>query len=489
MIVNTEQYMLISMLSKGHGNLFVVGDPDQTIYEWRGAKPEFLVDFHKKFTDVKTIIMDRNYRSTPQILNVGNSIIKNNKMRIEKDMFTKNPGGPVVTHFHGLSEEEETKWIIQKIKKLVFSGASLHDFSVLYRANFLSRSIEQALIKESIDYVVYSGVKFFDRQEIKTIIAYLKMLTGGDDISFLRTVNFPRRGVGRKKITFLKQAAEEAEILLYEALKLNSRDPVMLGSACGEYIKLIEKMKGQKDNICISELTRNLLNESGYMEFYRRDGDNTRLDNIAEFMTSLISYEQTAGEDIELYEYLQELSLYTDADVGEARNRVKLMTIHVAKGLEFPYVFLIGMSEDILPNARAMQERKLKALEEERRLAYVAVTRAEKELFLTESEGTGHGGSFKYPSRFLLEIKEEMIVREGKLDPELLEKTRTRVKTGMRIAGSGYFTAGDTIIHPVWDEGTVVKVNPNKGEYVIKFEEPDVVRHIRMKYRLMLKKI
>jgi DNA helicase-2/ATP-dependent DNA helicase PcrA len=484
-----KQYALASMLSKGHGNLFVVGDPDQTIYEWRGANPEFIVDFHKNFPDVRTIIMNRNYRSTPEILNVGNSIIKHNKMRVDKDMYTKNPKGPIVTHFHAVTEEEETKWIVRKIKKLVGAGASLHDFAILYRANFLSRAIEQAFIKENIDYVVYSGVKFFDRQEIKGIIAYLKMLTIGDDISFLRTVNFPRRGVGRKKIAFLKSRAEEDECSMYDALKNYSRNPAMLGSACGEYIKLIEKMKVRKDETDISELTRDLLNESGFMEFYRRDGDNNRLDNIAEFMTSMIAYEQTAGEYVKLDEYLQELSLYTDADVGNEKNRIKLMTIHVAKGLEFPYVFLYGLSEDILPNARAMQERKLKALEEERRLAYVAVTRAEKELFLTESEGTGHGGAYKYPSRFLLEIKENMIVREGKLDPELLEKTKRRVKAGLQIAKSGYFIAGDIVIHPVWNEGTVIRVDPDKGEYVIKFNDPDVIRHIRMKYRLLVKKL
>ncbi|MCK5757899.1 MAG: UvrD-helicase domain-containing protein [Clostridiales bacterium] len=484
-----KQYMIISMISKGHGNLFVVGDPDQTIYEWRGANPEYIIDFHKNFPDVKTIIMNRNYRSTPEILNVSNSIIKNNKMRIEKDMYTKNAKGPLVTHFHGVTEEEETKWIIQKIKKLVESGAKLHDFAVLYRANFLSRAVEQALIKESLDYVVFSGVKFFDRQEIKTIIAYLKMITNGDDISFLRTVNFPRRGVGRKKISFLKLKAEENDCSLYDALKDNSRDSVMLGSACGNYIKLIEKMKHMRKAKSISELARDLLNESGFMEFYRLDGDNNRLDNIAEFMTSMITYEQTAGEDVELYEYLQELSLYTDADIGMEKDRIKLMTIHVAKGLEFPYVFLYGLTEDILPNARAMQERKLKALEEERRLAYVAVTRAKNELFLTESEGTGHGGSYKYPSRFLLEIKENMIVREGKLDPELLEKTKRRANARIQIAKSGYFTAGDEVIHPVWNEGTIIKIDTDKGEYIVKFKEPDVIRHIRMKYRLMVKKI
>jgi len=295
--------------------------------------------------------------------------------------------------------------------------------------------------------------------------------------------------VGRKKIAFLKNKAEENDCSLYEALKDNSRDPVMLGSACGEYIGLIEKMMSLKKEKCISELTRDLLNKSGFMQYYRRDGDNNRLDNIAEFMTSMIAYEQTAGEDIELYEYLQELSLYTDADIGQEKNRIKLMTIHVSKGLEFPYVFLYGLSEDILPNARAMQERKLKALEEERRLAYVAMTRAEKELFLTESEGAGHGGSYKYPSRFLLEIKENMIVREGKLDPELLEKTKRRVEAGMQIAKSGYLNSGDSVIHPVWNEGTILRVDLEKGEYVVKFDEPDVVRHIRMKYRLMVKKI
>ncbi|MBN2882804.1 MAG: UvrD-helicase domain-containing protein [Clostridia bacterium] len=351
---DTKQYTLMKLVSQGHGNLFVVGDPDQTIYEWRGAKPEFIVEFHLNFPDVRTIIMDRNYRSTPQILNVGNSIIKHNKMRVDKDMKTDNPKGPVVTHFHGKNEDEETGYIVQVIKRLMEKDVKLHDISIMYRANFLSRAIEQAFIKENIDYVVFSGVKFFERQEIKNIIAYLKMLVSGDDISFIRTVNFPRRGIGRKKIDFLRQKAEEEECSMYDALKNNLRDPAMSGVAGYDYIKLIETAKKEMIEKDISELTRDLLNKSGFMEFYRRDGDNNRLDNIAEFMTALIDYEQTAGEDVELSEYLQELSLYTDADIGEDSNRVRLMTIHVAKGLEFPYVFIYGMSEDILPNARSL---------------------------------------------------------------------------------------------------------------------------------------
>lgn len=485
---DTKQYTLVKLLSQGKGNLFVVGDPDQTIYEWRGARPEFIVDFDKNFPDVRTIIMDRNYRSTPQILDVGNSIIRNNKLRVDKDMHTKNPEGPLVTHFHGKNETEETAFIVSTIKKLVKNGTDLHDISIMYRANFLSRAIEQALIKENIDYVVYSGIKFFERQEIKTIIAYLKMLVSGDDISFLRTVNFPRRGIGRKKIEFIRQKALEEDCSMYDALKANWRDPVMSGGAGFEYIKLVEnarKTMGEKD---VSELTRELLEKSGFMEFYRRDGDNNRLDNIAEFMTALIDYEQSRGEDVELAEYLQDLSLYTDADMGEDSNRVRLMTIHVAKGLEFPYVFIYGMSEDILPNARSLQERKQKALEEERRLAYVAVTRAKDELYLTESEGSLHGGAFKYPSRFLLEIKENMVVREGKIDPELLDVTRKRMSGGPSSVNDDVFTVGDKVIHPVWSEGTILKVDGDKGEYTVEFSDTGSIRNIRMKYKLMVRK-
>ena len=485
---DTKQYTLMKLISNGHGNLFVVGDPDQTIYEWRGAKPEFIVDFHKNFPDVRTIIMDQNYRSTPQILDVGNSIIRHNKLRVDKDMKTKNSGGPVVIHFHGKNEEEETGYIVQSIKKLVEKGAKLHEIGILYRANFLSRAIEQSFIKVNLDYVVYSGVKFFEREEIKNIIAYLKMLVGGDDISFVRTVNFPRRGIGRKKIDFLRMRAEEEECSMYDALKNNFKDPALSGGACYEYIRLIESTRnniGKKD---ISELTRDLLNESGFMEFYRRDGDNNRLDNIAEFMTALIDYEQTAGETVELSQYLQELSLYTDADIGDDSDRVRLMTIHVAKGLEFPYVFIYGMSEDILPNARSLQERRMKALEEERRLAYVAVTRAMKELHLTESEGALHGGAFKYPSRFLLEIEENMVVREGKLDPDLLEVTRRRMSGGPSSDDDDTFAAGDRVIHPVWNEGVVLDVNREKGEYAVEFKDSGIVRHIRMKYKLMVRK-
>ncbi|MFO7612962.1 MAG: UvrD-helicase domain-containing protein [Clostridia bacterium] len=484
---DAKQFRLVSLLSKGRGNLFVVGDPDQTIYEWRGARPEFIVDFQKIFPEAKSIVMDRNYRSTPQILDVGNSIIKNNKMRVDKDMHTKNAPGPMAIHFHGMNEDEETKWVIGRIRHLLEQGASLNDIAILYRANYLSRALEQALIREKLDYVVYSGVKFFERREIKDIMAYLRMLSGADDISFLRTVNFPPRGIGRKKIDFIREEAAVEGISLYDAFSKHSGNVIFHGCKPDEYIDLIEAMKALKGRMTISEIASSLLIKSGFMEFYRRDGDNTRLDNISEFMTYLINYEQAAGEDVPLDEYLQDLSLYTDADLGDDGNRVKLMTIHVAKGLEFPYVFIFGMSEDIIPNARALQERKLKALEEERRLAYVAVTRARKALFLTESEGALNGGGFKYPSRFLLEIGDGMVVREGKIDPEVLEITREKARGTMAPAGGG-FRAGDIVLHPVWNQGEVVGVDNEKGEYAVRFDDIKDIRHIRMKYRLMVRK-
>ncbi|MBN2558371.1 MAG: UvrD-helicase domain-containing protein [Clostridia bacterium] len=484
---DAKQFRLVSLLSKGHGNLFVVGDPDQTIYEWRGARPEFIVDFQRIFPNAKSIVMDRNYRSTPEILDVGNSIIKNNKMRVDKDMHTKNAPGPTAVHFHGMNEDEETKWVIGRIRHLVEQGASLDEMAILYRANYLSRALEQALIREKIDYVVYSGVKFFERREIKDIMAYLRMLSGADDISFLRTVNFPPRGIGKKKIDFIREKAAAEGISLYDAFSKYSGNAVFHGCEPDEYINLIEGMKSQKGRLRVSEIASALLNKSGFMEFYRRDGDNARLDNISEFMTYLINYEQAAGEDVSLDEYLQDLSLYTDADLGDEGDRVKLMTIHVAKGLEFPYVFLYGMSEDIIPNARALQERKLKALEEERRLAYVAVTRARKALFLTESEGALNGGGFKYPSRFLLEIGEGMVAREGKINPELLEMTRERA-SGTAAPSGETFSVGDIVLHPVWNQGEVVGVDDEKGEYSVKFDEMTDIRHIRMKYRLMVRK-
>ena len=482
-----KQFMLIEMLSQFHKNLFVVGDPDQTIYEWRGAKPEILVDFDKQFTDSKTIIMNQNYRSTPNILSLGNHIIKNNKIRVDKDMFTQNPEGVEVVHFHGENDYEEGLWVANEIKRLIADENCKHsDFAILYRANHISRSIEQSLIRENIPYSVFGGIRFFERKEIKDVLAYLRLIEFEDDFSFLRVVNTPSRGLGKKFIENVAKIAEKENISLYSALQQNISQKDLSRKGAIEFIQLIEKYKKAKTDLIISDLVKEIMDESGLSAYYRTDGDTDRLDNIKELQNSIILLETQDEEQINLTEYLQEIALYTDMDIEDDRNdRVKLMTIHTSKGLEFPYVFLCGFTEGVLPSAMSIKERRAKALEEERRLTYVAITRAEKAFYMTESEGFNFStGLNKYPSRFLFEISDNYFVRKGELSQEIINEAKEQLKLdASRQLIQKKFDVGDLVNHLIWKQGKVIEVNEEKGEYQIEFLESGKTKPINFEFR------
>ena len=486
-----KQFMLIEMLSQLHKNLFVVGDPDQTIYEWRGAKPEILVDFDKQFVDSKTIIMNQNYRSTPNILSLGNHIIKNNKVRVDKDMFTQNPEGVEVVHFHGENDYEEGLWVANEIKRLVKNeNCKYSDFAILYRANHISRSIEQSLIRENIPYSVFGGIRFFERKEIKDVLAYLRLIEFEDDFSFLRVVNTPSRGLGKIFIENVAKIAEKESISLYSALQQNITDIDLSRKGAIEFIELIEKYKKSKADLIISDLVKEIMDESGLSAYYRTDGDTDRLDNIKELQNSIILLETQDEEQINLTEYLQEIALYTDMDIEDDRNdRVKLMTIHTSKGLEFPYVFLCGFTEGVLPSAMSIKERRAKAIEEERRLTYVAITRAEKAFYMTESEGFNFStGLNKYPSRFLFEISDNYFVRKGELSQEIINEAKEQLKLdASRQLIQKKFDVGDLVNHLIWKQGKVIEVNEEKGEYQIEFVETGKTKPINFEFRGLTK--
>ncbi len=487
-----KQFSFIEMLSQINKNLFIVGDPDQTIYEWRGATPKILVDFDKYFPDTKTIIMNQNYRSTPNILNLGNHIIKRNTIRVDKDMFTENVQGVDVVHFHGSTETEESLWVVNEIKELVKEkNAKYSDAAILYRANHVSRSIEQALIKENIPYTIYGGIRFFERREIKDILAYLRLLEFGDDFSFLQVINLPTRGLGRKFIENVSKYAELSNASLFNALIENINQPELIRSGALEFIKLIDELKILKRIKSISDLVKDILDKSGLTKVIRADGDEDRLNNIKEFVNSIILLENESGENISLEEYLQEISLFTNMDLKDGSiDKVKLMTIHTSKGLEFPYVFLSGFSEGILPSAMSISERTASALEEERRLTYVAITRAEKGFYITESEGYNFNtGSNKYPSRFLFEINEAFYVRKGTLRQEVIEEAKQsfeREKEKLALLEKRknlvLFSVGDHVNHPILNKGRIIEVNEIKGEYTVLFEERNVTRPINFLY-------
>lgn len=467
---NENDWLLMNILTEKTHNLFVVGDPDQAIYEWRGAVPKLFIDF----TPDTNIILNENYRSTPNILGVANSIIHHNVNRIKKNLFTNNPDGRKIVHFHAKTEKEEARWVADRISQLIERGIKLSDFAILYRSSYLSREIEQALVKRGFPYSIWGGIRFFERKEIKDAIAYLRLIETGDDLSFLRIVNVPSRKIGKVFINNLKEVAKNQQLSLYEALSQNRQNPAFCKKSAGDFITLIEDCRLKKGEMTVSDLLDYVLRHSGLLELVRKDGDEDRLENLSELQLSVKVYEkENRNEEISLSTYLQEIALYTDGNIDSKKNTIKLMTIHQAKGLEFPYVFVMGLSEGIFPNARTLRERKKEGEEEERRLMYVAVTRAEDALFLTESEGYNSSTKTdKYPSRFLLEIKKNFVVLEGKIDATLLEATRHIISEeaaeNKKQSEDCLFHVGDAVRHPVFGGGIVQKINPDHS-CVVKF--------------------
>ena len=481
---NTDDWDLIERLAGGHRNLFIVGDPDQAIYEWRGARPDLFVNFGSD----KDIILDENYRSTPKILDVANCVISNNRNRIPKDLFTRKEEGKPVIHFHGKSETEETDWIISQIRTLRERGVKLNDIAILYRSTYLSRALEQALLNAKIDYTIWGGTRFFERREIKDALSYLRLINNqDDDISFRRIINVPSRKIGRKFMDSLEAAAERDGVSLYSALQIHISEFDKPGARA--FIDVIEDGKQFALGGSISDLLNRVLEGSGLKKAIREDQDEERLENLDELLSSIKFYERSRSEEeVTLSDYLQDIALYTNDDHRKEAPTLKMMTIHQAKGLEFPFVFITGLSEGIFPNLRTIREWKKNGEEEERRLMYVAITRAEKALFLTESEGYNLSTKMnKYPSRFLAEIKREMVVTEGFIPEELWRGTKNLIHVideetdphrpisfdddfeEERAAYESPFHIGDTVLHPVFGEGVILSASKDYASFTIEF--------------------
>ena len=482
-----KQWRFVDLLSGINRNLFVVGDPDQSIYEWRGAKPEILVGFNNSHSPCETIILNQNYRSSEKILNVANSIIINNKVRVSKDMYTNNKLVSKVIHFHAKTDFDESRWVVQQIKEKINNGNNISSFAILFRASFISRPFEQALIENEIPYVVYGGIRFFERKEIKDSLAYLKVIGIGDDISFLRIINTPNRKLGKVFTNKIRELSETEGIPLYETLKnhINERDFNKPNAV--SFVNMIETLRKKSTTLRISDLLQIVLEKSLLLESIRLDGDQERLENIEELMQSIKSYEssKTNEEEVTLIQYLQDIALYTNIDYKNDTNFVKLMTIHQSKGMEFGVVFVVGMSEGIFPSHRAIRDRKLPALEEERRLAYVAITRAEKELYLTESEGFNYETGSKYPSRFIYEIKEGLLNVEGNISQEIMQGCKDLIRRiDIELLGAKQkINISDKVIHPIFGEGEVRAIhNDDNPHYEIFFTQSQKTKPISFEY-------
>ncbi len=487
-----REMRLVDLLSAKYGNLMIVGDPDQNIYEWRGADVKLLVDFDKQHVPTQTIFLNRNYRSTPQILQCANALIDKNELRLKKDLFTLASKGAEVFHYHSKSDEEEVTAIAENIKKLrKEKNFSYSDFAVLYRSGFLSRMVEKKLVESGIPYEIYGGVKFYQRMEVLDVIAYLRLVAYGDDASFKRIVNTPRRRFGRAKMTSLEEYREKSVSLLsndenpslYEVLKNHLNESPFRASDVAALIALVEELREKKGKMRITEIVGEITRRSGYEQYIRELGDEERLENLAEFKRIADEFEKSFGEDLTLEEFLQQIALQAGEDEDKPRDAVKLMTIHSSKGLEFPIVFVIGFTEGIFPSSKTIEERKKAGLEEERRLCYVAITRAKERLFLMDSEGFSQNGIKKLPSRFLREIGEKNYTRIGVISEELeRESHRYVARTGTFTVEESGKNVGDIVEHHAFGRGTILGKDEKRGSYVIKFDKLAQPRNISESY-------
>ena len=440
---NSAQYTLIKMLSQKYQNICVVGDIDQSIYGFRGANFRNILNFEKDYPKAKIILLEENYRSTSNILNVANDIIKNNKQRKEKKLWTKNDKGKKIKYHRAYNEKEEANYVVENIQKLINEGTQKSDIAVLYRTNAQSRNIEEVLLKENVPYKVVGSFYFYNRKEIKDLIAYLKLIyNSNDDVSLMRIINVPKRQIGPKTIENISIKAIENGTSLYDAIDSGKEL---------EFKKFIENIKKVSENISLTGLVDLILNESGIkkeLENTKTIESEVRLENLEEFKSITKNFEENNGI-ISLGEFLNEISLVSD--IEEHKNNtdvVTLMTIHSAKGLEFNHVFIIGLEEGLFPHINSLSD--LDEIEEERRLCYVAVTRAKKTLTLVNAKKRMLYGntSSNPPSRFINEINNKYLEKD---EEETFEKTEM-------IDQNASYSVGDHIIHSTYGEGVIVGI-------------------------------
>ena len=477
--VSGKQYKLARILAGGHGNIFIVGDPDQTIYTWRGSHVRMFLDFDKQYPGARTVTLSTNYRSTPEILAAAGALIAKNPTHGPNALVAARGSGPRPLYRHARSEGEEADWIFSEIDKLRGRGTPLGDVAVLYRAHYLSRALEERFVRGGLPYKIYSGVEFYGRREIKDIVCYLRMVAAGDDLAFLRTVNTPPRKLGRKRIEALTAHAGERGATLYEALREKLSAGALRGTGAERYVGAIERTRERLGAMALGDAVQMLLDLSGYEEWLRLRGDQERLDNVAELKRSIAA----PGEEAEatLDDFLARAALFANHDREGGDGRVKLMTVHAAKGMEFSHVFVAGLDEGVFPSRRTDLPEEM---EEERRLAYVAMTRARDGLYLSDSEGVANDGLFKYPSRFVFDAGRENLDYVVELDAALVERMSRRPGGNAGTGAPPSFRAGDRVVHPVFGTGTVMRADAAEQCYAVKFDALATWRSILFGARL-----
>lgn len=477
--VSGNQYALAEILSGYHRNLFIVGDPDQTIYTWRGARIEYILEFDKNHENTQTIFLDTNYRSTPDILAVSNSLIEKNRNRLPHRLVAVKPSEARPLYVHSRTTGDEAQWVTNEIKRLVEAGTKYSDIAVLYRSHFVSRSIEEAFIKTKIPYILYSGTEFYKRKEIKDVLAYLRMVAYADDLSFCRVINEPKRNFGKKRMSMLKSYCETHRCSLYSGLQDLLEEKTVKSTGASAFVDIIENFRKTYKEKSLSDLVMELMAATGYEAMLRQAGEQERMDNLAELKQSIDEYEKTSGEENTLEEYLQSIALYTNNDREKDKDSVTMMTIHTAKGLEFPYVFVCGVNEGIFPSKHVDTEAML---EEERRMAYVACTRAERGLYISDAEGLNYDDSFRYPSRFIFNIDREAIDYVNELPQRLVDDTKSYIAANESryMPLDTELKPGDRVRHNVFGEGTITGIRGDIGCYVVKFDRVATERNLKI---------
>ncbi|AGY82026.1 ATP-dependent DNA helicase PcrA [Carnobacterium inhibens subsp. gilichinskyi] len=504
---NEAQYTLVNLLAERFKNLCVVGDADQSIYGWRGANMENILNFEKDYPDANTVLLEQNYRSTKLILQAANDVIGNNSNRKVKKLWTDNHDGEKITYYRGQSEGDESRYVISKIQEeMKESNYNYGDFAVLYRTNAQSRVIEDSLLKSNIPYKMVGGHKFYDRKEIRDVLAYLRLIANPEDnMSFERIVNVPKRGIGPGTIEKLRASSNQYEWSLLETALNVSITPIS-GKAANElegFAFMMKDLRQMQEFVPVTELVQEVLKRSGYqkaLESERTIESETRLENIQEFLTVTQQFEKENTEDKTLLTFLTDLALVSDLDnlEEEPQSEVTLMTLHAAKGLEFPIVFLIGLEEGIFPLSRSMMEED--QLEEERRLAYVGITRAEKKLYITNAYSRVLYGRTQSnsASRFINEITDEVLElgNQQNINTPFSRSTTSSMQRNQatRATSQVYkapvtsktssgadklgWNVGDKAVHKKWGVGTVVKVTgtANDLQLDIAFKEQGIKR-------------
>ncbi len=461
---NDIQYLLVSLLAKVHRNLFVVGDQDQSIYSFRGANVGNINKFMDEYKGCEVILLEENYRSTSQILKIANNVINVNKERVSKVLFTKISDGPKPLYFRAQSSYEEAVYVAEKIKKYVDAGYKYSDIAILYRANYVSRNFEDILVKHKIPYVIYGGKSFFERKEIKDMIAYLRLvLNSNDDFQFKRVVNEPKRKIGDALLGKLTAASVANDVSLFEAIDYIQSTGIGVANLIGFKFTILElKEEFEGEYFAFSDIIDHILEKTGYTNMLKEEGETgaERLENIKEFKSALAEIEDFyEGTRIEkLAAFLSDLALRTNDDnKDESDNKVKLMTFHQAKGLEYPIVFMVAMEESIFPSSLSYTPSDI---EEERRICYVGITRARKELVITNAKSRFYNGAqSNFPeSRFVKEMNMDDLEIIGEIKrtitPVTINSAKLDVKEEPKVEVS--LEKGDKINHKLFGDGVIV---------------------------------